>query len=143
MDKILLIMPAYNEEANILKTYKTIINYCKRKKLKYDVIVIGLGPSSIFLAYELIKLKKYKKVLLIEQGKRVENRNCPLEEIGKCIKCKPFCNITSGFSGAGAFSDGKLSLYDPEDNEIHVGGNIQEYLGVEETKKLIDFRASN
>lgn len=106
---------------------------------KYDVIVIGLGPSSIFLAYELIKLKKYKKVLLIEQGKRVENRNCPLEEIGKCIKCKPFCNITSGFSGAGAFSDGKLSLYDPEDNEIHVGGNIQEYLGVEETKKLIDY----
>lgn len=106
---------------------------------KYDVIVIGLGPSSIFLAYELIKLKKYKKVLLIEQGKRVENRNCPLEKIGKCIKCKPFCNITSGFSGAGAFSDGKLSLYDPEDNEIHVGGNIQEYLGVEETKKLIDY----
>lgn len=106
---------------------------------KYDVIVIGMGPSSIFLAYELIKLKKYKKVLLIEQGKRVENRNCPLEEIGKCIKCKPFCNITSGFSGAGAFSDGKLSLYDPEDNEIHVGGNIQEYLGVEETKKLIDY----
>ncbi|MFR7873711.1 MAG: NAD(P)/FAD-dependent oxidoreductase [Christensenellales bacterium] len=106
---------------------------------KYDVIVIGMGPSSIFLAYELIKLKKLKKVLLIEQGKRVENRNCPLEEIGKCIKCKPFCNITSGFSGAGAFSDGKLSLYDPEDNEIHVGGNIQEYLGVEETKKLIDY----
>ena len=106
---------------------------------KYDVIVIGMGPSSIFLAYELIKLKKYKKVLLIEQGKRVENRNCPLEEIGKCIKCKPFCNITSGFSGAGAFSDGKLSLYNPEDNEIHVGGNIQEYLGVEETKKLIDY----
>lgn len=106
---------------------------------KYDVIVIGMGPSSIFLAYELIKLKKYKKILLIEQGKRVENRNCPLEEIGKCIKCKPFCNITSGFSGAGAFSDGKLSLYDPEDNEIHVGGNIQEYLGVEETKKLIDY----
>ena len=110
---------------------------------KYDVIVIGMGPSSIFLAYELIKLKKLKKVLLIEQGKRVENRNCPLEEIGKCIKCKPFCNITSGFSGAGAFSDGKLSLYDPEDNEIHVGGNIQEYLGVEETKKLIDYTESN
>ena len=106
---------------------------------KYDVIAIGMGPSSIFLAYELIKLKKYKKILLIEQGKRVENRDCPLEKIGKCVKCKPFCNITSGFSGAGAFSDGKLSLYDPEDEEIHVGGNIQEYLGVPETKKLIDY----
>jgi len=109
------------------------------KDNKYDVIAIGMGPSSIFLAYELIKLKKYKKILLIEQGKRVENRDCPLEKIGKCVKCKPFCNITSGFSGAGAFSDGKLSLYNPEDEEIHVGGNIQNYLGVEETKKLIDY----
>ena len=106
---------------------------------KYDLIAIGMGPSSIFLAYELIKLKKYKRILLIEQGKKVEDRNCPLEKIGKCVKCKPFCNITSGFSGAGAFSDGKLSLYDPEDDEIHIGGNIQKYLGVQETKKLIDY----
>lgn len=45
MEKILLIMPAYNEEANILKTYKTVVNYCKRKKLKYDVIVINDGST--------------------------------------------------------------------------------------------------
>lgn len=109
---------------------------------KYDVIAIGMGPSSVFMAYELIKQKKFKKILLIEQGKRVEDRNCPLEKLGKCIKCKPYCNITSGFSGAGAFSDGKLSLYDPEDDEIHVGGNVQEYIGVPETKKLIDYTDS-
>ena len=30
---------------------------------KYDVIIVGMGPSSIFCAYELIKLKKFKKVL--------------------------------------------------------------------------------
>ena len=36
----------------------------------------------------------------------------------ECMKCKPFCNITSGFSGAGAFSDGKLSLYNEEDDDI-------------------------
>ena len=106
---------------------------------KYDVIAIGMGPSSIFMAYELIQLKKYKKILLVEQGKKVEDRNCPLEKIGKCVKCKPFCNITSGFSGAGAFSDGKLSLYDPKDDEIHIGGNIQNYLGVPKTKELIDY----
>ena len=82
---------------------------------KYDVIIVGMGPSSIFCAYELIQLKKYKKVLLIDQGKRVEDRICPIEKAGKCVKCKPFCNITSGFSGAGAFSDGKLSLYNEED----------------------------
>ena len=105
----------------------------------YDVILIGMGPSSIFCAYELIQLGKVKKVLLIEQGKRVEDRICPIEKTGKCTKCKPFCNITSGFSGAGAFSDGKLSLYNSEDDDIYVGGNLHKYVGVEETKKLIDY----
>lgn len=45
MEKILIVIPAYNEEANILKTYKTIINYCKRKKLKYDIVVINDGST--------------------------------------------------------------------------------------------------
>ncbi len=107
--------------------------------MKYDVIVIGMGPSSVFLAYELIKLKKAQNILLIEEGKRVENRVCPIEKAGKCIKCKPFCNITSGFSGAGAFSDGKLSLYNPEDDDIYVGGELHRYIGVQETKDLIDY----
>lgn len=106
---------------------------------KYDVIVIGAGPSSAFLAYELIKLAKNKNVLLIEQGKRVQDRFCPITKDKKCVKCKPVCNITSGFSGAGAFSDGKLSLYNPEDDDIHIGGNLHKYIGVEETKKLIDY----
>ena len=109
---------------------------------KYDVIVVGMGPSSIFLAYELVKLNKAKNILLIEEGKKVENRVCPIEKTGKCIKCKPFCNITSGFSGAGAFSDGKLSLYNPEDDNIYIGGELHEYIGVEETKKLIDYTDS-
>jgi len=106
---------------------------------KYDVIVVGMGPSSIFCAYELIKLKKYKKVLLIDQGKRVEDRCCPIEKTKKCIHCKPMCNITNGFSGAGAFSDGKLSLYNPNDDDIHVGGNLHKYIGVPKTKELIDY----
>ncbi len=107
--------------------------------MKYDVIVIGMGPSSVFLAYELVKLNKAKNILLIEEGKEVENRSCPIEKAGKCVKCKPFCNITSGFSGAGAFSDGKLSLYNPEDDDIFVGGELHKYIGVQETKDLIDY----
>ncbi len=106
---------------------------------KYDLIIIGAGPSGIFLAYELLKLGSNKRILMIEQGKKVEDRFCPIEKTGKCIKCKPLCHITNGFSGAGAFSDGKLSLYNPEDTEIHVGGNLHEYLGIEKTKKLIDY----
>ena len=105
----------------------------------YDAIVIGMGPGAIFFAYEMLQHDKNKKILLIEQGKRVEERNCPIETIGKCIKCKPFCNITSGFSGAGAFSDGKLSLYNKEDKDFYVGGELHKYVGVEKTKKLIDY----
>ena len=106
---------------------------------KYDIIVVGAGTGGVFLGYELIQKNKAKNILIIEQGKRVENRNCPIEKTGKCTKCKPFCNITSGFSGAGAFSDGKLSLYNPNDDEIHVGGDLHKYIGVEKTKKLIDY----
>ena len=106
---------------------------------KYDVIVVGMGPSAVFCAYELIQLKKYNKVLLIDQGKRVEERYCPIEKTKKCVHCKPMCHITNGFSGAGAFSDGKLSLYNKDDDEIHVGGSVHKYIGVEETKKLIDY----
>ena len=107
--------------------------------MKYDVIVVGMGPSSVFLAYELVKLKKAKNILLIEEGHRVEKRTCPIEKLGKCVHCKPFCNITSGFSGAGAFSDGKLSLYNEEDEDIYIGGVLHEYIGLKETKSLIDY----
>ena len=108
-------------------------------KNNYDLIVIGAGPSGVFTAYELIELglNKNKRVLLIEQGKPVDKRYCPVEKTGKCVKCKPYCNITSGFSGAGAFSDGKLTLPNKDSNTIEVGGILDEYLGVEETKKLM------
>lgn len=105
----------------------------------YDLIIVGAGPSGVFTAYELIELgiAKNKKILLIEQGKSVEKRYCPVEKAGKCIKCKPYCNITSGFSGAGAFSDGKLTLPNKDSNSIEVGGILDQYLGVEETKELM------
>ncbi|MBE5821281.1 MAG: FAD-dependent oxidoreductase [Clostridiales bacterium] len=115
---------------------------------KYDIILVGMGPSSVFTAYELIKLNKHKNILLIEQGRRVEDRKCPIERRKQCMQCKPMCNITSGFSGAGAFSDGKLlsyhlSLHNEDENNIYLGGNggsyIKEYLPVDEIKELIAY----
>ena len=122
---------------------------------KYDAIIVGMGPSGVFCAYELIRLGKANNILMIEQGKRVEQRKCvsnerqegvsnekqecASNEKRECVKCKPHCHITTGFSGAGAFSDGKLSLYNPEDDKIYVGGDLADYIGVTATKELIDY----
>jgi len=113
----------------------------------YDLIVVGMGPSSIFLAYELIKLGKHKNILLIDQGKSVKNRCCPISKTKKCLNCKPKCNITCGFSGAGAFSDGKLNSYHltlrDENEEIYLGGNdgsyLKEYLSEKEIYDLLTY----
>lgn len=99
---------------------------------EYDLIIIGMGPSGVFAAFELAKNNKASNILLIEQGKRIENRYCPLEKTGKCLHCKPFCNITSGFSGAGAFSDGKLNSYHlslhNQGDDLYLGGNGGSYI---------------
>lgn len=98
---------------------------------QYDVIIIGAGPGGAFCAYELKERTPDIKVLIIEKGRSIEKRVCPKRTNGgKCLHCKP-CSITTGFSGAGAFSDGKLSL-SPD-----VGGNLPEILGYEEASKLI------
>ncbi|EOS24084.1 hypothetical protein C806_02524 [Lachnospiraceae bacterium 3-1] len=96
----------------------------------YDVIIVGAGPSGIFCAYELIHQKPELKVLMLEKGRRIEERQCPKRKTKVCVGCQP-CSITTGFAGAGAFSDGKLSL-SPD-----VGGNLPEILGYEKAEELI------
>ena len=97
---------------------------------QYDVIIIGAGPGGIFCAYELMEQAPDLKVLMIEKGRSIEKRVCPKRTTKQCVGCKP-CSITTGFAGAGAFSDGKLSL-SPD-----VGGNLPTILGYDETVKLI------
>ena len=113
--------------------------------MKYDTIIIGMGPSSVFCAYELLKLKTNRKILLIEKGRRIENRICPISKTGKCKKCKPICNIIGGFSGAGAFSDGKLlsyhlSSYNNDTEDIYIGGKDDTYIKqIYSKKEIMDF----
>lgn len=96
----------------------------------YDVIIIGAGPSGIFCAYELTKQNQKLNILMIEKGRRIEKRVCPKRVTNQCVGCKP-CSITTGFAGAGAFSDGKLSL-SPD-----VGGYLPDILGYDKTMCLI------
>ena len=101
--------------------------------LKTDVLIIGAGPSGIFTALEMLKNGSKKKIMIVEKGLPVEKRHCPKAKTGKCVNCKPDCNITTGFSGAGAFSDGKLSL------SCEVGGNVPDLIGHEFAQQMIEY----
>ena len=104
--------------------------------MKTDILIIGAGPAGIFTALELIR-KGYKgHITLVEKGQSVEKRHCPKAETGRCMNCKPYCHITTGFSGAGAFSAGKLSL------SHEVGGDLPTLVGERLAQETIDYADS-
>lgn len=104
-------------------------------KHNVDVLIIGAGPAGIFTALELTKHDKDLKILIVDTGRSIENRKCPARTTGVCAGCNP-CAITRGWSGAGAFSDGKLSL------SPAVGGRLVEYMEEEKAQELIDYADS-
>ena len=101
-----------------------------------DILIVGAGPAGIFTALELIKKGSKKRITILEKGKAVENRRCPKQKTKVCMNCKPNCHITTGFSGAGAFSDGKLSL------SYEVGGDLPTLIGEAFAQSLIDYTDS-
>ena len=99
----------------------------------YNVAIIGAGPAGIFTALEIVKLKPEWKVVLIEKGARIEKRVCLLREGYKsCPSCKT-CGLLCGWGGAGAFSDGKLTLT-PD-----VGGHLVDYMSFSDVENLIQY----
>ncbi len=104
--------------------------------MKTNVLIIGAGPAGIFTALELIRKGYNKNITIIEKGQPIEKRRCPKDKTKTCVDCKPYCHITTGFSGAGAFSDGKLSLCSD------VGGDFPELVGHDVVTDLIDYADS-
>lgn len=100
----------------------------------YDIIAVGAGAAGAFLAYELTKLETKKKVLIIDGGRRVENRTCPITDgkVDHCIGCKP-CNIMYGFGGAGTLSDGKYNI------TTNFGGDLHRYVGEKKAMELMEY----
>ncbi len=101
--------------------------------MKKDVVIVGAGPAGIFTALEMIRNNSDKSILIVEKGAPIEKRSCPKTKTHSCVSCKPYCHITTGFSGAGAFSDGKLSL------SYEVGGDLPQLIGSEKAQALIDY----
>lgn len=98
--------------------------------MQFDVIIVGAGPAGIFSALELKDTKL--SILVLDKGFDVEKRKCPANRGLGCVNCDP-CLLLSGWGGAGAFSDGKLTL------STIVGGWLNEYCGREKLGGLIDY----
>jgi hypothetical protein len=81
----------------------------------------------------MVRHETKKSILIVEKGHSVEQRTCPKQKTKHCVGCKPYCNITTGFSGAGAFSDGKLSL------SYEVGGDLPSLIGEDVAQETIDY----
>ena len=101
--------------------------------MRKDVVIVGAGPAGIFTALEMIRKHSAKRIIIVEKGKAVEERSCPKHKTKQCVNCKPYCHITTGFSGAGAFSDGKLSL------SYEVGGDLPSLIGENLAQETIDY----
>jgi len=99
---------------------------------KYDVIIVGGGPAGIFAALELVRTNSLS-VLLIEKGRDIDARDCPAgDSSALCLSCSP-CSLVCGLGGAGAFSDGKLTL------TLEVGGRLKDCLGEDDAESLIRY----
>jgi len=102
--------------------------------LDYDVIIVGAGPGGIFTAYELAKAGRGLKIGVLELGKPLDKRHCPIDgkKVKSCIRCKT-CSIMSGFGGAGAFSDGKYNITN------QFGGTLYEHIGKTQAIELMQY----
>ncbi|WNQ13835.1 NAD(P)/FAD-dependent oxidoreductase [Paenibacillus aurantius] len=110
----------------------------------YDFIVVGAGPAGIFACYEMTLKHPSARILLVDKGHDIYRRSCPIleEKIKLCpppagkkdfAGCLPACSITSGFGGAGAYSDGKFNI------TTEFGGWMTDYLAPSKVLELIRY----
>lgn len=96
----------------------------------YDVIIIGAGPAGIFTALELAETGA--KILILEKGLDIRRR-IALNADRTAPARDRRANIVCGWGGAGAFSDGKLTL------TTEYGGNLDDYINKGELASLISY----
>lgn len=94
-------------------------------------MIVGAGPAGIFSALELVENTSLN-ILILDKGGDIDKRKCPASRGLGCLNCDP-CNVLHGWGGAGAFSDGKLTL------STEVGGWLGEYMGEQRLQKLVSY----
>jgi len=91
---------------------------------QYDVVIVGAGPGGIFTALDLIEKDPKLKILMLEKGKPLAERSHTKRE-----------DLTCGWAGAGAWSDGKV-IYSLDKS---YGGHLQDYIhDLNHFQKLMD-----
>ena len=103
-------------------------------KKNYDVVIVGAGAAGVFMAYEFVTLGSNLKICMIDSGRPISERFCPIDgkKIKSCIGCKP-CNIMHGFGGAGGLSDGKYNITN------NFGGDLYQHTGAKEALELMEY----
>ncbi|MBR5232323.1 MAG: FAD-dependent oxidoreductase [Clostridia bacterium] len=89
---------------------------------QFDTLIIGGGIGGLMAAYRLKEKVPEMEICIVERGNMLQDRHCPAGKNRGCVHCKT-CAITSGYAGAGAFSDGKFNL------GTAYGGTLGEELG--------------
>lgn len=91
------------KQVSLVKPY----HYPKLTPNNKTIMVVGSGPAGLFCAYNLAR--SGQRVILIEQGKKVDERKKDIDLYLDTGKLNTSSNVQFGEGGAGTFSDGKLT----------------------------------
>lgn len=83
------------------------LNINVKRKAETRPVIIGAGPAGLFCG--LVLIQNGIKPIIIEQGKKVEDRKKDVDKFLETGVLNTTSNVQFGEGGAGTFSDGKLT----------------------------------
>lgn len=106
-DEAMVVKRAKNKNVMLAERITYQIPESGNETLEDRPVIVGAGPAGLFCAY-LLTMQGYKPVLM-ERGKKVEDRKADVERFWETGMLDISSNVQFGEGGAGTFSDGKLN----------------------------------